>query len=365
MSDQVNVFICYAKEDRKIARRLYDALKKAGVSPWMDEVDIRPGQNWKNEIHSAIKRSSYFLALISSNSVLKKGFVQKELKMALEILDEMPPSEIFILPIRLDDCNPLDGRLEDIQWINIFSPYYEDGLKQILDVLVGTKPDSNGLKLTVSRIIQNKKATLDYYGFKKDETSKLKIPFMFLLGSWVLFIATIAFFFGAFVFFQKYFDTSLIESKKKALEQGQVLNADRQAVLKKQAIEEPSKKAEESLKANEEDLKKATEKLAATEKLEAREKKAKESSINAINQLKGIETKKIEGGLTIIVKANQPITDFHPSDSLLKEQRTFYIDFPGNWKEPKKKSYEIENDIVKNIRIGSRPNSIRSYALGF
>ena len=35
----------------------------------------------------------------------KKGFVQKELKTALEVLDLFHSSERFILPVRLDDCS--------------------------------------------------------------------------------------------------------------------------------------------------------------------------------------------------------------------------------------------------------------------
>jgi hypothetical protein len=38
-----------------------------------------------------------FLALLSQNSVTKRGYVQKELSEALDILDEFPSSEIFII----------------------------------------------------------------------------------------------------------------------------------------------------------------------------------------------------------------------------------------------------------------------------
>jgi hypothetical protein len=38
------VFISYAGEDLKIAKRLYDDLKKEGADTWMDEYDLLPGQ---------------------------------------------------------------------------------------------------------------------------------------------------------------------------------------------------------------------------------------------------------------------------------------------------------------------------------
>ncbi|NJL60111.1 MAG: toll/interleukin-1 receptor domain-containing protein [Desulfobacteraceae bacterium] len=130
----MKVFISYAREDIETAGKLYHDLKQAGISPWMDKEDILIGENWKVAIRQAMKESSYFLALLSSNSLSKQGYVQKELKMALDILSEMPPSGIFLLPVRLDDCHPLDERLQDINWGDLF-PSYEEGFQKILRVL--------------------------------------------------------------------------------------------------------------------------------------------------------------------------------------------------------------------------------------
>ncbi|QTA82990.1 Sulfatase-modifying factor enzyme domain-containing protein [Desulfonema limicola] len=63
----MKIFISYTREDYDIAKRLYDDLKKAGIDPWMDKVNLLPGQNWKIHITKAIKESKYFIALLSSN----------------------------------------------------------------------------------------------------------------------------------------------------------------------------------------------------------------------------------------------------------------------------------------------------------
>ncbi len=128
------VFLSYAKEDSKTAHKLYNDLKKAGITVWMDNKDILPGENWKTKIVKAIKDSTYFFALLSSRSDLKKGYVQKELKIALDLLDQYPKSETFIIPIRLDSFEPTDERLHDLQWVDLF-PSYQKGLKNILRVL--------------------------------------------------------------------------------------------------------------------------------------------------------------------------------------------------------------------------------------
>jgi len=127
------VFISYAIEDSQIAERLYDDLKKAGVELWFDRKNLMPGQDWKIEIKRAIQESTIFLALISSNTISKRGFTQKELKNALDIVDEMPEGNIFIIPVRVDDCQ-VDVRLQNYQWLDLF-PSYSEGLRKLIEIL--------------------------------------------------------------------------------------------------------------------------------------------------------------------------------------------------------------------------------------
>ncbi|MDM8555643.1 TIR domain-containing protein [Desulfococcaceae bacterium HSG7] len=127
------VFLSYAREDSEIALKLYSDLKKEGIDVWLDKEKLIPGQNWKFAISQAIKESTHFLALFSSKSVSKRGFYQKELKKALDVLDEMPEYEIYFIPVRLDECEPASEKLQDIHWADLF-PSYQEGLKQILKV---------------------------------------------------------------------------------------------------------------------------------------------------------------------------------------------------------------------------------------
>lgn len=128
------VFISYAKEDGKVAKRLYDDLKEAGVQPWMDKVDLIPGQNWKVMLNQAIQGSDFFIALLSAKSVVKRGYVQKEFNYALEVLERIPPHEIFVIPVRLDSCKIPYEKLRDIHWVDLFDDY-DEGLKAILRAL--------------------------------------------------------------------------------------------------------------------------------------------------------------------------------------------------------------------------------------
>lgn len=130
------IFIVYAKEDSNMARKLYKDLKQEGIELWLDEEELAPGQDWDLEIQKAIRESPVVLTLISSNTVKKKGFTQKELKRALDIIEEKPEGSIYIIPVRIDDCQ-IDAKLQQYHWLDLF-PSYSEGLRKLIRAL---KPD--------------------------------------------------------------------------------------------------------------------------------------------------------------------------------------------------------------------------------
>jgi len=126
----MNIFISYAREDQQIAGQLYQDIKNQGYHPWLDIHDIIPGQKWEIEIKKALKVSDFCLVLLSENSISKRGYVQKEIKIAIDELDQFPESDIYLIPVRLDNCE-LPMQLSHLNAVDIF-PHYEDGLNNIL-----------------------------------------------------------------------------------------------------------------------------------------------------------------------------------------------------------------------------------------
>ena len=108
------IFISYARDDQQAVRPIYDELKSAGYSPWLDVEDILPGENWQRAINKAIEEADIFLAILSENSVNKRGVIQKEIRLALDKMDELLPGDIFIFLFREDDCE-IPERLADLQ----------------------------------------------------------------------------------------------------------------------------------------------------------------------------------------------------------------------------------------------------------
>ena len=132
-SQKDTVFISYAREDSDAAVKLCDDLKSSGLNPWIDK-DLLPGQNWDNEIRNAIKNSRYFLSLNSSKSIQKRGFVQKELKNALERQEYFPESVVYLIPVRLDNCPLAYQKLQKIQYVDMF-PDWKVGLEIIMQTM--------------------------------------------------------------------------------------------------------------------------------------------------------------------------------------------------------------------------------------
>jgi len=70
MSNSDLIFLCHAKEDIDAVKELHKRLKANGFTPWLDEKDILPGQNWNNVIKKTIKQAGFALICISKTSVL-------------------------------------------------------------------------------------------------------------------------------------------------------------------------------------------------------------------------------------------------------------------------------------------------------
>ena len=143
MKAVAQVFLSYAREDEETVENLYQKLSDAGFKPWMDKKDILPGENWKSSVQTAIRRSDFFLACLSANSVSKRGFLQKEIKDALDIWQEKLDSDIYLIPVRLEDCEVPDG-LRDFQWVNRFD---ENGWTRLVQAIqVGMERRAEGIK---------------------------------------------------------------------------------------------------------------------------------------------------------------------------------------------------------------------------
>lgn len=133
-----NIFICYARNDEVQVKELYKKLAMEGFEPWLDKENLLGGQNWKICIRKAIKEAALFLACMSRHSVTHRGFFQKEIREALAQGQEKLPEDIYIIPVRLENCK-VPEYLSEYHWIDL---YASDGWEKLLKTLREQVPSS-------------------------------------------------------------------------------------------------------------------------------------------------------------------------------------------------------------------------------
>lgn len=121
-------FLCHSSGDKESVRTLHRRLSKAGVECWFDEEDIIPGQDFDFEIRKALRRCRYVIVCLTRHSTTRVGYVQKELRYAIDLAKEQPHGEIFLIGARLEQCSVPD----DLRHLNYVDLYAWNGFERLL-----------------------------------------------------------------------------------------------------------------------------------------------------------------------------------------------------------------------------------------
>lgn len=81
------VFICHSSKDKKLIRKLADALEQHGVRVWLDEREILVGDPLRETIELGLSDADYVIVALSKTA-LKSTWVRKELSAAFAIENE-------------------------------------------------------------------------------------------------------------------------------------------------------------------------------------------------------------------------------------------------------------------------------------
>ena len=103
--DFYSCFISYNHEDKQFARQLHDRLQGKGIRCWLDEKQLKPGDNIYKDVDRGIRVWDKVLLCCSDNS-LKSWWVNREITTAIEKereFYEQHGEEIWkIIPLNLD-----------------------------------------------------------------------------------------------------------------------------------------------------------------------------------------------------------------------------------------------------------------------
>ena len=110
-------------------RKLYRQLSVIrGVDIWFDETKLLPGDDWNYVINKELKETDIIIICLSRKSITKEGYVQKEIKRALDFAEEKPEGALFIIPLKLEECD-VPSRLAQWQWLDYF---HEAAIEKLL-----------------------------------------------------------------------------------------------------------------------------------------------------------------------------------------------------------------------------------------
>ena len=123
-----HVFLSYCRDNQAVVAKLRDELIAAGETVWWDQ-DILPGQTWELEIDKAMKAAySVVLCLSKESQSRTTTGIYPEARNAIEAYRLYPPGEVFLIPVRLSDCEippfKIDGttKLDSLQFVDLFPP---------------------------------------------------------------------------------------------------------------------------------------------------------------------------------------------------------------------------------------------------
>ncbi len=115
----LKVFLCHARADSAIVGALYNYLLRNGMDVWLDNEELEAGQDWEYEIRNAIRSSDVVIICLSQHFSSQRGYRQKELRIALDEAMRIPEGQIFIIPVRLEECDVPES-LRRWQWVDLF-----------------------------------------------------------------------------------------------------------------------------------------------------------------------------------------------------------------------------------------------------
>ena len=146
-SRRLRAFLCHDSADNPRIRELRKRLVDSGFVAWLDEEELLGGQDWQLEIAKVVRSVDVVIVCLSRSSVGKAGFVQREIKHALDVADEQPEGAIFLIPAKLEECETPE-RLRRWHWVNLFE---ERGYERLVAALQH-RAVSLGLSLATAHV---------------------------------------------------------------------------------------------------------------------------------------------------------------------------------------------------------------------
>jgi hypothetical protein len=144
------IFLSYSRSDGEFALRLAQDLRVAGVSIWIDQMDISAGDTWDRAVEEALRKSAGILVILSQASVASRS-VMDEVSYALE-------ENKRVFPVLLERCQ-VPFRLRRLQYTD-FTSDYSAALSKLIRALGGSGVPSPKNSAALPRFTRSKRVYL-------------------------------------------------------------------------------------------------------------------------------------------------------------------------------------------------------------
>jgi hypothetical protein len=122
------IILCHAYEDKKVVRRVYDALQESGFEVWIDSESVFGEQAWEPDMADWLGQAACMLVFLSKNSVRKIGSTHHEFGQLIDTWKDMPAGTVYTIPVRINDCQ-IPDLLSSLHHIDLFE---DDGLAHVI-----------------------------------------------------------------------------------------------------------------------------------------------------------------------------------------------------------------------------------------
>jgi len=100
----VSLFICYARANERVVKRLIPSLKvlarRGYISPWRD-TDLIPGEDWDETIQDRLSESQIILFMVSRDFLASRYITEHERPVAMQLINE---KKAVVVPVLLSAC---------------------------------------------------------------------------------------------------------------------------------------------------------------------------------------------------------------------------------------------------------------------
>jgi TIR domain len=126
MSDNLSIFISYARAESAFVDKLEAEIKLYGFTVWVDRSKLHAGQEWIDKIENAINECDVLIVVISPQSINSK-YVKMEYRYASK-------NGKKIIPLLSTSCPQIPIDLTNLQQID-FQNTFDVGMKELLNTL--------------------------------------------------------------------------------------------------------------------------------------------------------------------------------------------------------------------------------------